>query len=552
MSVRLAIVLGYLLALVAIALVFRRASSRSREEFFLAGRRVPGALLLFTMAATNFSAFTVFGLSGAGYRTGYAFWPVMGFGTGLMALSFVAIGFRVNTLARERGWVTPADFVADRYGSRGLAALFSAVMIVFTMPYLATQAVAGGRALESLAGVPYPVGAALVAGTSVIVVALGGLRSDAWTDVVQGLMMVLFTFVAFLLVARANGGFVAANARAFAAEPALFSRPGADGSLVPGVWIGYLVLWLAADPLFPQLFQRFMAARDRRSLAATATLYPVVTTVLFFLTISLGVMGRVSLPGLSPAQADNVFTLLLDRHVGGALAALLVTAGMAALMSTLDSQLLTLSSMIGLDFTRRRRPGVLAEKLVLVVIGAAGYLIALRPPKTILDLLTSASFTGLAALAPVAIAGLYWKRAGRRAAVASIVAGEALAVASALKLVRFPGVLPVLPVLGVAVAVLVAGSLLERRAGAPAPGAAIVAPPRRGTGWWALAFAVLFALGCDFWAWGRTPRLAAGLPPWAWYYAALGLVLSAVIGACARWAIGRRTPSSGSTSRGGR
>jgi SSS family solute:Na+ symporter len=68
MSVRLGIVLGYLLALLVIAVVFRRVSSRNRVEFFLAGRNVPGALLFFTMAATNFSAFTIFGLSGAGYR----------------------------------------------------------------------------------------------------------------------------------------------------------------------------------------------------------------------------------------------------------------------------------------------------------------------------------------------------------------------------------------------------------------------------------------------------------------------------------------------------
>ena len=376
-----------------------------------------------------------------------------------------------------------------------------------------------------------PVGAALVTGTSVLVVALGGMRSDAWTDVVQGIMMVLFTAAAFALIARANGGFVAANARAFAAEPALFSRPGADGSLVPGVWIGYLLLWLFADPMFPQLFQRFMAASDRRSLVATATLYPVVTTVLFFLTVSIGVMGRASLPGLSAAQSDNVFTLLLERHVGGPLAALLLTAGMAALMSTLDSQLLSLGSMISLDFTRHRRPGLLAEKLVLVAVGAAGFLIALRPPRTILDLLTSVSFTGFAVLAPVVLGGLYWKRAGHRSAFASIVAGEALAAAAALRLVRFPGVLPVVPVLALASAVLVVGSLIERDR---APDPAFAAPPRRGTGWWALAFVVLFVLGCDFWAWGRTPVLVAGLPPWVWYYGTLGLVLSAVIGACAR------------------
>jgi solute:Na+ symporter, SSS family len=549
MSIRLAIVLGYLLTLVLIAFVFRRVSSRNRVEFFLAGRRMPVVLLFFTMAATNFSAFTVFGLSGAGYRIGYAFFPVMGFGTGFMALGFLVVGFRMNTLARERGYVTPADFIADRYQSRVLGMLFSAVMIVFTLPYLATQALAGGRALETLAGVPYPVGAALVVGTSVLVVALGGMRSDAWTDVVQGLMMVIFTAAAFFLIARANGGFVEANARAFASEPGLYSRPGADGSLVPGVWIGYLLLWLFADPMFPQLFQRFMAASDRRSLATTAALYPVVTTVLFFLTVSIGVMGRASLPGLSAAQSDNVFTLLLERHVGGPLAALLLTAGMAALMSTLDSQLLSLASMIGLDFTRRRRPGVLAEKLVLIAIGAAGYLISLRPPKTILDLLTFASFTGLAALAPVVVGGLYWRRAGRRSAVASIVAGEAVAVASALGLVRFPGLLPVIPVLAVAVVVFVAGSLLENDA---TSNESLAASPRRGTGWWTALFALLFVLGCDFWAWGRRPILVAGLPLWVFWYGVLGVLLAAAIAACARWTLGPRTPSTGSTLPGDR
>src|SRR4030042_903955 len=134
MSDRLAIVLGYLFALLLIAVVFRRVSSRNRVEFFLAGRKMPVVLLFFTMAATNFSAFTVFGLSGAGYRIGYGFFPVMGFGTGFMALGFLVIGLRINALARERGYVTPADFIADRYRSRPLAILFSLVMVAFTLP----------------------------------------------------------------------------------------------------------------------------------------------------------------------------------------------------------------------------------------------------------------------------------------------------------------------------------------------------------------------------------------------------------------------------------
>jgi SSS family solute:Na+ symporter len=245
-------------------------------------------------------------------------------------------------------------------------------------------------------------------------------------------------------------------------------------------------------------------------------------------------MGRASLPGLTAAQSDNVFTLLLERHVGGPLAALLLTAGMAALMSTLDSQLLSLGSMITLDFTRRRRPGVLAEKLVLVAVGSLGYLIALRPPKTLLDLLTSVSFTGFAVLAPVVVGGLYWRRASARAAIAGIVAGEALVVAFALRLLRLPGVLPVVPVLAVTVLVFVVGSLLDPDGGGY-PDIAARAP--KGTGRWAVLFAVIFVLGCDFWAWGKRPVLVLGLPLWALYFGVLGVLLALAIAACARWAL---------------
>jgi SSS family solute:Na+ symporter len=455
----------------------------------------------------------------------------MGFGTGFMALSFLVIGRRINALSRERGYITPADFIADRYGSPLLRKLFSLVMILFTLPYIAIQAIASGRSLESLVGLPYWGGALLVTGVSVLYVALGGLRSDVWTDVVQGLMMILFTLAAFIIIAVKSGGFVSAHQQAFAANPALASRPGADGSMVYGVWLGYLVMWLFADPMFPQLFQRFMAARNEQALNTAAVLYPLVTTLLFFLTVSIGVMGRATLPGLSAAESDNVFPLLLQRHVGGVLSVLLLSGGMAALMSTLDSQLLTLSSMISLDFLRLRRREVLVEKLILVGIGALGFLIALKPPRTILDFINRTSFYGYSALAPAVLFGLYWKRATKHGAIASILAGEAVVLLSYFGLLRWPGVLPVIPVLLVAVLVHVAVSLLTP---ARTENPSLVSPIDRSIWPWAALFLAFFVLGNDFWAWGRKPVLLFGLPLWVLYSMVLGVLLSVAYAACAR------------------
>ena len=523
MLIRLAIVLSYFAVMLVIGGVFRKSASKNKSEFFLAGRKVPRILLFCTMAATNFSAFTIFGLSGAGYRIGYAFFPIMGFGTGFMALAFLTFGKRVNALSRERGYITPADCIADRYGSPLLSRLFSIVMIVFTLPYIAIQAVSSGKSLESLVGLPYWCGALLVTGASVIYVTMGGMRSDIWTDVIQGVMMIGLTLAAFIVIAVKSGGFIEANRAAFAETPALFSRPGADGSMTYGIWLGYMLLWLFADPMFPQLFQRFYAAKDGRSLDTAAVLYPLITTFLFFLTVSIGVMGRAAFPGLSTAESDSIFPLLLGRFVGGPLAVFLLMGGMAALMSTLDSQLLSLGSMIGLDFFKTRRPGVLVPKLIVLTVAGLGFLIALNPPKTLLDFINKTSFYGFAALAPTAVGAVYWKRGTKYGAIASIVLGESVVAASYFGLIAIPGILPAIPVIAVSLGSYVLVSLLTPGHGENAK----LAGPVSKRAWpWAALFLALFILGNDFWAWGRSPVLVFGMPLWVLYSMGLGAALS--------------------------
>jgi len=523
MFARLSIILVYLVAMLVIGIVFRKASSANKVEFLLAGRGLGRVLLFITMAATNFSAYTIFGLSGAGYRIGYAYFPIMGFGTGFMALGMFVVGRRIVALSKERGYVTPSDFVADRYGSPAFKRFFSLVLVVFTLPYIAIQAVSSGRSLESLVGIPYAVGALLVTGCIVLYVVLGGMRSVAWTDVVQALMIIGFTFAAFLLIARASGGFLQVNREVSGSFPALYSRPGLDGSMSPGVWFGFLFLWFFADPMFPQLFQKLIAAKDGRSLKTTVVLYPLITTLLFFLTVSIGVMGRHAFPDLPASQSESIFPMLLARFASPVVGTLLLTGGLAALMSTMDSQLLTLSSLITLDFFPVRRREVRIGRIAVVLLGAFGYLIALRPPATILDFMNRSSFTGLAVLAPTVIGGLYWRKANVRGAAASIIAGEALVFLFYFNVLRVPGIQPVVPAVAAAALVFIAVSLFFPGRGG---NTALVLPAGKGSLLRALPFAVLFLLANDFWAWGKAPRFFLGLPLWVWYSIGLGVLLS--------------------------
>ncbi|TFG62892.1 MAG: sodium:solute symporter family protein, partial [Spirochaetales bacterium] len=218
-------------------------------EFFLAGRNVPRVLLFFTMAATNFSAFTIFGLSGAGYRMGYAFYPVMGFGTGFMALSMYIIGTRIAKLAGGRGYITPSDFFYDRYQSIWLKRTVSIIMIVFTLPYLSLQAMAAGSSLFSITGIPYVWGALIVTVFVMCYVFLGGMRSVIWTDLIQAVMMIGLTTAGFIIIAAKAGGFTRVHADLFTTLGGHFSRPGTGAPMTPGIWIGYMVLWFVSVPM---------------------------------------------------------------------------------------------------------------------------------------------------------------------------------------------------------------------------------------------------------------------------------------------------------------
>ena len=144
--------------------------------------------------------------------------------------------------------------------------------------------------------------------------------------------------------------------------------------------------------------------------------------------------------------------------------------------------------------------------------------------ETMLLLISSATY-GLAVLAPTVIGGLYWKRANRYGAAASILAGEGLVLAFYFGALEVPGILPVVPILLASAAVFVAVSLCSAPGG---ENAGIVIPIPSGLWPWAAGFALLFILGNDFWAWNREPTLALGLPVWVWYYIGLGIILSIV------------------------
>jgi len=391
------------------SLVGTRDKEETPESYFLADRNLKTLGLFFTILATNFSAFYFLGFAGEGYKIGYAHYVMMSFGTALAALSFFLIGIPVWRLGKTKGYITPAELIHGETNSRGLSYLFSGVMIVFTLPYLALQIVGGGYILESITDgqISYPLAIILLTLFTIIYVVLGGMKSVAKTDLKQGLLMILFMFLAVFFIAQELGGIHTANEHAFTLAPDLFSIEGLDNHFTAKRWFSFIVFWFFCIPMFPQLFMRFYIAKDIPTLKKSAILYAFIPLVISVLPVMIGVWGHITFPDIIGKASDQILPMMLMHHTSDWFSALVMTGAIAAFMSTLDSQLLALSTMVTRDLyipIYKKKLNFKSEILIgrglVVAFAVIGLLIAYQPFNTIFDM-GKMAFSGLAILFPV-------------------------------------------------------------------------------------------------------------------------------------------------------
>lgn len=219
--------------------------------------------------------------------------------------------------------------------------------------------------------------------------------------------------------------------------------------------------------------------------------------------------------------------------------AAMVTAGaLAALMSTMDSQLLTLSSIFTRDLlpvlwkpaTKTSIPG----RIFVIGLSIAGLALAYRPPATMIEIATE-TFTGLAVLFPTVLFGLYWKRVYSAPAILSILAGETTLILLHFKLIPAGPFLPVILVMLAAFGVYLVAHLLLR----VKEGNLAIRLPVWLTDRYFLMLTGIFVLAIDFWAWGSAQPTIMGFPVWMVYFVLLSAAQMAVMACLIRSESGR-------------
>jgi len=431
------LIIGIILAIylaVSIGIgLYGRSKEDSAEDYFVASRKINPWILFCTLAATNFSAFFFLGFAGASYRAGWGFYGIMAMGTSLVGLSILLLGIPIHRLGKEKGYVTPPELIAGETNSKYLGWIYGSVLVVFTLPYLATQPMGAGILLETLSGgeIPYFTGALLLTCVMIVYLVIGGMKSSAMTDVFQGIIMfsILIIFVIGFFIHEDIGGFNEAGQSLWDNKPEKFVR---ENNFTWEIIFSYTILWPITVPMFPQLFSRFYIAENDKAIRTAAWLYPTVVPILFLFPVIIGVYGNIIDFDhiLTKSESDNILPLILTEYAPIWAGAIVCVGAIAAFMSTADSQILAMSSII----TKDGLPAITEIKeenekqigrILIIILAIIGLALAYDPPDTIFDIVSQA-FTGLAVLFPTTIAVLYWKRVKANSCIISIIVGEIL------------------------------------------------------------------------------------------------------------------------------
>lgn len=403
-------------------------SSSFLQEYFLGSRSMNGFILAMTMMATYGSASSFIGGPGVAYSTGLG-WVLLSMAQ-LPAGYFVLmiLGKKFAIMARKYNAITLIDFLKARYESGAVGILGAIAIIVFLFASMAAQWVGGAWLIESITGIPYATALFIFTISVIIYVVIGGFRAVAITDAIQGSVMFFGTFILLIAVIVAGGGIENLMMGLVEENPNLVSPFGASGELTPLYVSSFWVLVGVGLVGLPQIAVRAMSYKNARAMHRAIIIGTIFVGTIMLGMHLIGVFARPIIPGIE--VGDTVMPKITLEVFPPIVAGLILAAPMAAIMSTIDSLLILVSSAIVKDvYISYIKPGSSEKEIkwvsfiVTAILGILVAIFALKPPEFLIYLNLFA-FGGLEAtfVWPV-VFGLYWKGGNRFGALASMVAG---------------------------------------------------------------------------------------------------------------------------------
>ena len=450
------LVVSYLLGCIVIGVFASRKVLGSRDEYWVAGRRIGTIVNAMAIMAALASGGSIIGVMGLAYSQGIPATLALFAGS---VLGFPIASLLVARPLRNFGKYTITDFLSYRYPSKIVRFLVPVLIVIAFVIYIVAQLKAAGITATALLGIPYNTALVISTLVFIIYVSFGGMIAITWTDVIQGVLMLVVVVGAASVFVWRIGSPLEIMGKATTVAPELgqvINQPISS-------YLGYFIIWATAIPVIPHIIMRVNTAKNAASARLSLNLAMLFYSVIILVAVLIIVpVGRTDFPSLE--DADQLFLRVIESRFSPLVRGIAVTAVLAAVMSTTDALLLACSSAIAHDILGglMRKPAS-ERKLARVrvvstwVIGGIALLWAFSPPELITQFYTAGVGLLSASLFVPTIGGLWWKRANRTGGIAAVISGAFL-YAFAMSGVVDMGVAPIIIALpGSAIAMILGG-----------------------------------------------------------------------------------------------
>ncbi len=457
----------YLVFMIGVGLFFfLRSKGAGEKEYFLGGRKMGPWVSALSAGASDMSAWVLMGLPTSIYAAGLGqVWIAVGLAIGY-ALSwlFEAKRLRAFSIVSDDA-ITIPQYLTRRFKSKSYAlqVVCAVIFLIAYTIYAASSIKAAGRLFNQVIGIDTNIAMYLAAAIIIAYTFLGGFSAVCWTDFFQGLLML----GALLLAPLFALNLMNITPEAIAAETPAFYNPITSWQDIAsglGWGLGYFGM--------PHIIIRFLSLRSQKDIKKSATIGISWTTLILIFAALVGIFGRQMMAYDAQMVKDEaVFINMVRQMFPAVISGVLLSAILAAAMSTADSQLLSAASAFSSDVYKpivrnnkaSNREMLWTGRMVVIIIAVIALVIASDPgAKSIMDLVANAWGVFGAAFGPVILLSLFWKRMNFLGALTGIVAGAAVDIAW-LAFLSDTGLYEIIPGFAAGLIVAVVVSLVTKK-----------------------------------------------------------------------------------------
>ncbi len=429
------VMLSYLAMLILWGL-YQGRKVKTNADYAIAGRDLPGWAAALSERATGESSWALLGLPGFAYASGLmGIWTAVGCVAGIIT-AWWAIAWRLRDEAEHYQVNTFSEYIAKKHGEseKRIRTVSSLTIVFFFFFYVGAQFLGGGKTLFTMFGLKPQIGMLITAAVIVPYTIYGGFRSVVYTDVVQAIVMITTLIVGPLV------GIIVLSSRpdVFAhtipqalhlAGPKYYSLTGAVSGFTLGVTImGGLSWFFGYLGGQPQLSMRFMAIRDVRQAKIGRNIGILWTIIAYIGALSIGWIGLGLFGPKGLADPEYVMPKVMLELFPPAIAAVLITGAIAAMISTADSLLILSSTELSENLLRTEgehpRKALVRSRVVTAGLAVIALLVAYVSPSKLIYTLVGYVWAGIGGTFSVVILlTLFWKRYHGRAVITTIIVG---------------------------------------------------------------------------------------------------------------------------------